>query len=883
MRMQVGGMSVGVSASRSNGSAPSAPSAAPASSALTFSESDADFERALSSYDVPAVAEALRRYLAAETQASLSTGSAAKRQSAQLRSVFYERFNQFLDRVFGSDAVSKHKFGGWLDYSAGLGVTPAPGSAAAQAAKKRAEQRRERALAGVATDEDDVEEFLSSLTSNGRAVVKLLGGGVRAEDGSVFQFLFRAQHPVEFKLALDMLPEQSKMAIVSGRGASQLFTQLLHKPLAKQRLDLRSPELLVSITELYLFYFLRHPASSSHPSGSTASSSTSTTPGALGSSSVTSSTSTSLSAAAKTRQTSWRMFVKEGVAALTKGNPYNVLLLQYLRAFLPDSNRGVKSRFHAKLLKDSNLFLHILIEFWLRQNLIAFSDEPVGASTAAPGVIRPPPPGNMLVSPFASVYTSTSYMAPSDDLLSSLLLTIIHLLSDSFFPAPLADDSSNGSQGCAGGMVVGSGGVYLSRSITMMRPPLYAFFRLVFSRAPIGLSPTAFLAIVDVWLAYIQPWHCRSWIESKDPAGAAAASGNKAEQDPLPGYTSAWESYVLANYHFYTTLLGAFVERAKELDFSAGDERNLQIVDRVLSVYNSDLLALLRRASLHLEKTQPFAMPFSFSRSSNFTRTRSGSFGSSAKSKATAGDALTATQAHVLTFYCKSLGIECTPVPLHDSFHRDAERLFDKLWAAAVTSAAASSTTSVHSPADLYQNVSAVFRASSTKTVDKVSDQVQRMSRMLRRVFEISDAYVASTAHSRSSSAATGGGIESFAPSRDKNLPHLLTREGVFQLQHGMRLCSPDTAEYIGDPMLSPICSYEVVWLVRLSYRVSTWLNTRFGFVNPYHGKRLEDNLEVDPASPFVRFRFNFRFLASKVNLSYLAAFVLLLYVLYFW
>jgi hypothetical protein len=189
----------------------------------------------------------------------------------------------------------------------------------------------------------------------------------------------------------------------------------------------------------------------------------------------------------------------------------------------------------------------------------------------------------------------------------------------------------------------------------------------------------------------------------------------------------------------------------------------------------------------------------------------------------------------------------------------------------------------VHSPADLYQNVSAVFRASSTKTVDKVAEQVQRLSRMLRRVFEISDAYVASTAHSRSSSAATGGGLESFAPSRDKHLPHLLSREGVFQLQHGMRLCSPNTAEYIGDPMLSPICSYEVAWLVRLSYKLSTWLNARFGLVNPYHGKRFEDNVEVDPASPFVRFRFNFRFLASKVNLSYLSAFLLLLYVLYFW
>uniref|UniRef100_A0AAV1T9P0 Sphingomyelin phosphodiesterase 4 n=1 Tax=Peronospora matthiolae TaxID=2874970 RepID=A0AAV1T9P0_9STRA len=851
-------------------SAPAASSPSPASSVVTFSESTAEFERALHSYDITAVVEALHRYLASETQASLS---AAKHQSMQLRSVFYERFNQLLDRIFGIDAVSKHKFGGWLDYSAGLGVAPSAGSAAALAVKKRVEQRQERALAGVATDEDDVEEFLVSLTASGRAMVKLLGGGVRAEDGSVFQFLFRVPHPVEFKFALELLPEQSKMAIVSGRGASLLFTQLLHKPLAKQRLDLRSPELLVSITELYLFYFFRHPVSSSHTSGggpAPPATSASTASGILTSAS-------SLSGAAKARQSSWRMYSKNGVAALTRGSPYSVLLLQYLRAFLPDTSRGVKSRFHGKLLKDSNLFLHILIEFWLRQNLISFSNEPVGASTAAPGVFRPPPSSNMLASPFAAVYTSTSYMAPSDDLLSSLLLAIIYLLSDSFFPAPLAGDATNRSQGGETGMIAGSGGAYLSRSVTLLRPPLYAFFRLVFSRASIGLSPRAFIAIVDVWLAYIQPWHCRSWMDSRDPTSPEPA-GFSADGNTPTGYTPAWESYVLANYHFYTTLLGAFVERAKELDFSADNERNLEIVDRVMSMFNSDLLALLRRASLHLEKCQPFAIPFGQNHDVYRSRTHGESYSTSAKTKSTTDVSLTATQAHVLTFYCKSLGIECTPVPLHDSFHRDAERLFDKLWVAVATDA---STTS--SPADLYKNVSAVFRASDTKTVDGVAEQVQRLSRMLRRVFEISDAYVASTAHSRSSATSTGSSMESLAPNRDKKLPHLLSREGVFQLQHGMRLCSADTAQYIGDPMLRPICSYEVVWLVRLSYRVSTWLNAKFGFTNPYHGKRLEDNLEVDPASPFVYFRFNFRFLASKVNLSYLGVFLLLLYMIYFW
>ncbi|CEG37072.1 metal ion transporter family [Plasmopara halstedii] len=815
--------------------------AALVSSNLTFNGSDDDFERALNSYDVPVIAEALYRYLAAETQASMSTGSAVKQQSAHLRSIFYERFNRLLDRIFGLDAISKQKDGGWLDYSAGLGSRPVPeGSTAALAAKVRAEEKAKRMAAGVSSDEDNIDDFVVSLSSNGRAIIKLLGGGVRSENTSVFQFLFRVQHPVEFKLGLDILPEQSKLSILSGRGVSLLFTQLLHKPLTKQRLDLRNPELLVSITELYLFYFFRHPASSSHPNGCT----TSTISGTLEASSDGSKT-PSHSTAVKTRQSSWRMFEKDGVAALTRGNPYNVLLLQYLRAFLPDSNRGVKSRFHGRLLKNSSLFLHILIEFWLRQNLVSFSDAPLVATSAPSGVIHSPPPDIMQsVSPFASVYTTTSYMAPSDDLLSSLLLAIIHLLADSFFPAALAEDSVIGSQGGAG--------VYLSRTVTMLRPPLYSFFRLVFSRAPIDFSPTAFLAITEVWLAYIQPWYCRSWIYPTE----VEATGIITDRGTISGYTSAWESYVLANYHFYTTLLGAFVARAKDLDFSSGNEPNLQIVERVMRIYNPHLLAILRRASLHLEKCQPFAIPSS--NHTGLTRLRSGSFGSSSKSKSLkACEGLTATQAHVLTFYCKSLGIDLTPVPLHDSFHRDAERLYDKLWATGVTAASASS-------ANLYQNISFVFRASSTKTVDRVTEQVQNISRLLRRVFEISDAYVASTVHSYPSSTTGTSALESFAPSRDEKLPHLLSREGIFQLQHGMRLCSPETAEYIGDPMLSPICSYEVVWLVRLSYKVSTWLNMQFGLVNPYHGNRFEDNVSVKPGSNFVRFHFNFRFLASK-------------------
>jgi hypothetical protein len=93
---------------------------------------DDDFGRLLASYDVPLVVDVLRRYLTTETmevQSSL-TGASSKQNSAQIKRQFYERFNQVLDRLFGNNDVSKHKHGGWLDYSVGL----AP--AAAQRKKK---------------------------------------------------------------------------------------------------------------------------------------------------------------------------------------------------------------------------------------------------------------------------------------------------------------------------------------------------------------------------------------------------------------------------------------------------------------------------------------------------------------------------------------------------------------------------------------------------------------------------------------------------------------------------------------------------------------------------------------------------------------------------
>jgi hypothetical protein len=826
-------------------------------------ESDDDFERLLASYDVPLVVDVLRRYLAMEVQSSL-TGASSKQNSAQIKRQFYERFNQILDRLFGNDDVSKHKYGGWLDYSVGL---------APAVAQRKKKLQSLGSLSPAQEEELRMESYVDSLTSGGRALTEFLGFIKDDEAGSMFQLLFKMTHPVEFKLELDLLPEQSKLSLLSRSAfTSVLFTQLLQKPITKQRMDPRNPVLLVSIKELYLFYFMRHPACANHQASPSDAAAPPT---------IMDSISDTFARPKRKETYSWRAFFTEGVASLTRGNPYNVLLLQYLKLFFPDASKPVPSRFHGKLLQHSNLFLHILIEFWLRQNLIVFSDD------AAPPVdwsgYRTP---QKLASPLATVLTQTAYMAPSDDLLSSLLLTIIHLLSDSFYPAPLevaTGSSSAPVSASVPGMVVGSGGGYLSPSISVLRRPLYELFRLVFSRAPIGLSPTAFLAIADVWLAFIQPWNCQQWAKGQAPAsstGLRRAASDTGSPSAEPGssspssaspsspssssssYTPAWETFVLANYHFYTTLLGAFIERAKELDFTGTDERSLVVLDRVLSVFNPELLSLLRHASDFLDKHQPYSINASSSYSSSLLQIST----KSSKSKINASDrsdGLSPLQGQVLTYHCKALGIECIGVPLHATYHRDAERVFDKLWSDSGVSAGGGADTKPSSSGE------------------SPFERVHRLSRQLRRVFEISDAYVASTAHARSLPSANG--LEPMEPSRHSRLRHLLTLEGIRQLRRGERLCSPEELSYIGDPMLRPIGSCEIGLLVRLSYRVSTWLNAQCGLENPYKGKYFEDNTMVDPETSFTAFRFNLRFLASKPNLAFLTGLFWLVYLLLLW
>ncbi|CCI39812.1 unnamed protein product [Albugo candida] len=753
-------------------------------------ENDDEFSNLLASYDIIHSCDALREYLFYHSQFRVG------RRSNQCRSEFYERIHLILDRIFGNDDLSRHRYGGWLDYSAqndGISTPPHLKETESTASQIASPSELKYVHAEKTTDCGIFGKEL--LTQSSRKLVKFLSISILERDeGSLCQFIFQTHHSVLFRYELDTLPEQAKISILTNSPwTSVLFTQLLHKSIIKHPIDTRNPSLLLTAQELYLFYFLRHPASAGHYS--TTSNSIPKEKQHQGT--FLTSISHSFHRAGKRfgrQDHTWRSFFRDGYTPLLHNNPYNVLLLHYLGIFLPDTNMTVKNRFHSNLLKNTNIFLHTLIEFWLRQNMILFYENvselngfPIRQTCEQIGPIHENTIGNRN-NPLAIVQTQTSYMAPSDDLLSSLVVTIIHLLSDSHYPISMRPIMKS---------------LYptdvLTLNVHVVRRPLYEFLRLVFSRAPIGLTPIAFLTISDVWLAYIQPWRCKHW--------AACRQSNDA-------YTSDWESFVLANYQFYAVLLGAFVQRAKELDFSIQSRRNLLL--RVLSVYTADLLSILKRIDGYLQR-----------KGSRIERI----------------DEVDMEQYQIVEYYCKMLGIECIPVPLHETFHRDAERLYDKL----------------------------VNDSCCTEKDSSQDATMDRLCGMLRSIFEIPDAYVASVTQVKSSFSP----IDSLEPTRDVKQPHRLTRQGIFELKNGLRLCSPDTATYIGDPILRPIRSYEIPILVRLLYRISIWLNGIFGLENPYRGKNLQDNIDVK--SPV--FRINLRFLASKPNLITISVLMLLLWI----
>mmetsp|Transcript_17598 Transcript_17598/g.29937 ORF Transcript_17598/g.29937 Transcript_17598/m.29937 type:complete len:1015 (-) Transcript_17598:49-3093(-) len=90
-----------------------------------------------------------------------------------------------------------------------------------------------------------------------------------------------------------------------------------------------------------------------------------------------------------------------------------------------------------------------------------------------------------------------------------------------------------------------------------------------------------------------------------------------------------------------------------------------------------------------------------------------------------------------------------------------------------------------------------------------------------------------------------------------------VTALGQVQLSQGVRGCKNSSMSYVGDPLRNPppICSYEIAFLVRITYALSVWLNQMLGLESPVYDVDCNNPDEVEQ-----RFRINLRFLADARN-----------------
>jgi hypothetical protein len=419
-----------------------------------------------------------------------------------------------------------------------------------------------------------IPEELVGMSKEAIALVRLLksvqpGGGGAKLDDSLFHIL-RMKHSVSFTFAVAALPVQSQKLLQHSPlrlvcHNARLYSHCLAKIVmgsagGEQAQAHRPQQLMLTMEEMYFFIFAQYAVVTTFVPPPRYSSSNSQ----------------SQSRPARMHQ-AW---VRFGVKGLTKGNPYNTLVIDYAKYFFPHAaGRGGEGGGDWMGL-DAELFLRSLAEFWLCQTAVV---------SAAPGV-----------APIDSVIFG-DYAPPADMALHGLLVLVTHLL---------ADPALERAEGA------------LTPALALLQPQVFEFLRLTFNTCSLRGNSTAFALAVELWLLWLQPWTARGILNGGSPAsgGKRRSSVGVSLVESFALHHSdhhtggggvaasvnlrAWRGYVTGSSLMYTLLLASFVRRARDLSFveerqpgeigvGARLSPNVSLVERVLQVFSPDLIFIL--------------------------------------------------------------------------------------------------------------------------------------------------------------------------------------------------------------------------------------------------------------------------------------------------
>ncbi|XP_072518460.1 sphingomyelin phosphodiesterase 4 isoform X2 [Salminus brasiliensis] len=343
---------------------------------------------------------------------------------------------------------------------------------------------------------------------------------------------------------------------------------------------------------------------------------------------------------------------------------------------------------------------------------------------------------------------------------------------------------------------------------------LYVFLQHCFGHWPLDAS---FRAVLETWLSYIQPWR---YTGEKNNHQTDVQNRNVPEK---------WASFVQENLLMYTKLFQGFLNRAMRTDLV--NAKNALMVFRVAKVFAqpnlSEMIQKGEQLFLEPEHVLHHRQPRVF-----LTPAHSGSFLSSRQPVGT--DAVFKVKSHVYSlegqdcqykqmFASELRGVVLKLIQIIAQARQTAKRISDHSAEAAANSSflswfgMGSSDPNYTFNGGEADDMGECFKKTH-EFLDKALDYLCQIFRLNSGQLSQLMANLASTEDD--------GGSKQLPDCIPSETGLVLTNLGRMQIINGLRRFE---IEYQGDPELQPIRSYENALLVRLLFKVSSFINDRLG------------------------------------------------------
>nr|XP_053653754.1 sphingomyelin phosphodiesterase 4-like isoform X2 [Cherax quadricarinatus] len=541
----------------------------------------------------------------------------------------------------------------------------------------------------------------------------------------------------------------------------------------------------------------------------------------------------------------------------------------------------------------SQVVLQVMMEIWVNQCL-------------------PPPtrsPGRVLPSTPVSPHSQEVFVPSSDHVrVVRMLIKHLHFFANSGKPAqpsPLDDLRKN--------------------LWNMYRKSLYRFLRHTFSHWPLDSS---FRLVLETWLSYIQPWRYTDY----SPTNRSPTQGSS-DYESQRSVEGKWQGFIAENLLFYSLLFYHLVCRLFRLDLSA--PKNAQILFRVTKVFSqTNLGSFIREIEEALE--DPHFMHRSLLGGTSHSLGHHGGFSGIHNDQFPARSLASVARGHIVEMEGPSHSyhpmFSSGNITMVESLLKHIQRAHEAVmreqqqhFRACAAGVSAGANGRVKKESWFLNAIRYIFDSSSPTEDEISSDDIRKTvihletaQRHLSGIFNILVPF--EPGHS---STGIGPGYQDtnqldsfyqyhqFKPSDDHTSPRyvsspkgpVLTNYGRHQLMSGLRRLD---LKYEGDPDLKPICTFEIPFLVRWLYTLTTLINCKYGtnIAELYSRQDLAGYLAkviLKPpetvyeyhkncsGSPHTRVskdlppRISLRFQANKHVIGYELGFALLFYVLGMW